>query len=280
MRLFVAAYPPSPAVSDLANFVASLRVGRAAAAGVNTRLARPETYHLTLAFLGEVPDERLPDVETAIGSAVEPRTLAPPRRRRATGPTRLAERADGPRKHEAQSDRPTFPAAVVSHPGDAVTGPRQQTGSGIGRVRESETPSARHDPAQRSASPGEFPQAGHVGGVDGPAELALAGGGRFGRGAFTLMWVGVTGDLDPMRALHRALRRELKRARLPYDDRPWKPHLTIARPGDRIPRADVEADKADLNAYEGPRWPVRELLLMRSNPGPQPTYERLTNWLL
>ena len=266
MRLFVAVYPPSPAVADLAHFVASLRVGRAAAAGVNTRLARPETYHLTLAFLGEVPDERLADVETAIGSAVEPRTPATTRRRRATGPTRLAEHADEPRPHEAQSDRPTHPAAAVSYPGDAVTGSRQLTRSGGGRVRESETPSDRRDPPQPPASPA--------------AELALAGGGRFGRGAFTLMWVGVTGDLDPMRALHRTLRRELKRARLPYDDRPWKPHLTIARPGDRIPRADVEADKADLNAYEGPRWPVRELLLMRSNPGPQPTYERLTNWLL
>jgi 2'-5' RNA ligase len=189
VRLFVAAYPPDSAVADLADFVSRLRVGRAAAAGVNTRLAKPETYHLTLAFVGDVPDERLPDVETAVGQAVS--RVQPP------------------------------------------------------------TP-----------------------------EVALAGGGRFGRGAFTLMWVGVTGDLDPMRALHKGLRRELKRARLPYDDRPWKPHLTLARPGDRVPRADVDADRTELNAYEGPRWPVRELQLMRSHLGPNPTYDRLTNWPL
>ncbi|HTF09726.1 MAG TPA: RNA 2',3'-cyclic phosphodiesterase [Asanoa sp.] len=189
MRLFVAAYPPEGAVADLAAFVSGLRVGRAAAAGVNTRLARPETYHLTLAFLGDVPDERLADVEAAVSRAVD-------------------------------RVKPPVP------------------------------------------------------------EVALAGGGRFGRGAFTLMWVGVTGDLDPMRALHKVLRSSLKRARLPYDDRPWKPHLTLARPGDRVPRADVDADRAELNAYEGPRWPVRELLLMRSHLGPSPTYDRLTNWSL
>lgn len=111
-------------------------------------------------------------------------------------------------------------------------------------------------------------------------ELALAGGGRFGRGAFTLMWVGVTGDLDPMRTLHKALRRELKHAGFPYDERPWKPHLTIARPGNRIPRADLDADRAELNEYTGPTWPVRELFLVRSHLGPNPSYERLTNWLL
>ncbi|MEV4533255.1 2'-5' RNA ligase family protein [Asanoa sp. NPDC049518] len=111
-------------------------------------------------------------------------------------------------------------------------------------------------------------------------ELSLAGGGRFGRGAFTLMWVGVSGDLEPMRGLHKALRRELKHARFQYDERPWKPHLTLARPGNRIPRAELDADRAALDAYAGPVWPVRELFLMRSNLGPDPTYERLTNWLL
>ncbi|GIF76159.1 RNA 2',3'-cyclic phosphodiesterase [Asanoa siamensis] len=193
MRLFVAAYPAPEAVANLATFVASLRVGRAFAAGTNTRLARPETYHLTLAFLGDVADERLADVETAIGRGV-----------------------DG---YAAQSSRSV-------------------------------------------------------------PELALAGGGRFGRGAFTLMWVGVTGDLAPIRSLHRSLRRELKRARFPYDERPWKPHLTIARPGDRIPRVDLNEDRESLNTYAGPTWPVTEILLMRSHLGPNPTYERLTNWLL
>jgi 2'-5' RNA ligase len=94
------------------------------------------------------------------------------------------------------------------------------------------------------------------------------------------MWVGVTGDLEPMRALHKALRRELKHAGFPYDQRPWKPHLTVARPGNRIPKRDLDADREALHAYTGPRWPVRELFLVRSHLGPNPSYERLTNWLL
>jgi 2'-5' RNA ligase len=212
LRLFVAVYPPEAAVADLATFVSALHVGRAAAEGVNTRLARPETYHLTLAFLGEVPDERLADVEVAIGRAVD-RYHA-----RASTQARRAARAATAERHVQ-----VWPAVP---------------------------------------------------------ELALSGGGRFGRGAFTLMWIGVGGDLDPMRALHKALRGELKRARFPYDERQWKPHLTVARPGNRIPRADLDADRAALDAYAGQAWPVRELFLVRSNLGPEPTYERLSNWLL
>ena len=144
MRLFAAVYPPASAVDHLVTFVSALRVGVASAAGVNTRLARPDTVHVTVAFLGDVADERLDAVTEALGRAV-----------------------DGP------------------------------------------APSVR-----------------------------LAGGGRFGRGKFTVLWTGLDGDVDALRGLAGAARRSLKKARLPYDDRPWKPHLTIARPGDRLDRAD------------------------------------------
>jgi 2'-5' RNA ligase len=58
VRLFVAAYPPEPACAHLAAAVDALAVGRAAAAGVNARLAPRANWHVTLAFLGDVPDER------------------------------------------------------------------------------------------------------------------------------------------------------------------------------------------------------------------------------
>ena len=182
MRLFIAAYPPAEACDDLAGRLAGLRVARAAGSGVNTRLARRETWHVTLAFLGEVAEERATGAIAALDRAAE------------------AWRAE-------------------------------------------------------------------------PPVLRLAGGGRFGRGRFTVLWVGVGGDRQPLVRLHRQVRRELKRARLPYDDRPFKPHLTIARPGDRVDRAEVEDDRAALAAYAGPEWPVREVVLMRSHPGPAPRYE-------
>jgi 2'-5' RNA ligase len=180
-RLFVAAYPPAEACDHLAERLAGLEVSRAE---VNTRLARRENWHVTLAFLGEVPDERTPDAEAAVSRA-------------AAGP---------------------------------------------------------------------------------PVSLRLAGGGRFGRGRFTVLWVGVEGDgLDD---LARRVRREIKKTRLPYDNRPFRPHLTVARPGDKLDRTVIEADRSSLVSYEGPSWPITEISLMRSHLGPKPTYDRLGGWPL
>lgn len=214
VRLFVAAYPPEPACAHLAEVVDRLAVGRAAASGVNPRLAPRANWHLTVAFLGDVPDARAEDVPAALTRAV-------------------------------------------------------------GRWR-----------AEGGA----------------PPRLRLAGGGRFGRGRFTVLWVGVTGGLestglaettegfetsggventgrvktaggaDGLKSLAASVRSELKRARLPYDPKPLRPHLTLARPGDRL---DVRDDVAALAAYQGPEWTVTELMLVRSHLGPKPTYDRI-----
>jgi 2'-5' RNA ligase len=192
MRLFVAAYPPTEVCDHLQRRLTDLHVTVAAGRGVNTRLARRETWHVTLAFLGEVAEQRAGDVPGAIQRAV-----------------------DGWR----------------------------------------------------------------VGAPDAP-ELRLAGGGRFGRGRFTILWVGVDGDQEGLEALSRHVRRELQRDRLPYDNRPFKPHLTIARPGDRLDRAAVEADRAVLADYRGPAWPVETVELVCSHLGPRPRYEHLGAWPL
>jgi 2'-5' RNA ligase len=182
VRLFVAAYPPERACAHLAATVAALAVGRAAAAGVNARLAAPANWHVTLAFLGDVPDERAQDAGTALAAAV-------------------------------------------------------------------------------------------AGWRGGRPELWLGGGGRFGRGRFTIMWVGLGGEVDALTRLGTTIRRELRRSRLPYDRKPLRPHLTLARPGDRV---DVADDLAALRRYEGPRWELSELRLVRSHLGPNPTYDALT----
>ncbi|MET7968612.1 RNA 2',3'-cyclic phosphodiesterase [Micromonospora sp. NPDC005305] len=190
MRLFVAVYPPKPAVDDLSAEVARLRTGAAAAAGTNVRLADPANAHLTLAFLGDTPDDRLVDVESALGLAAQ-----------------------------------TFRDA-------------------------------------RGSSP----------------RLRLGGGGSFGRGRFTVLWVDVRGEVDGLQVLARLIRSGLRRARLPHDEKPFRAHLTIARPGDRIDRADVLADRETLHDYHGPEWSADELVLVRSHPGPRPTYDRLAAW--
>jgi RNA 2',3'-cyclic 3'-phosphodiesterase len=192
MRLFVAAYPPADVCDHLERRLADLHIAVAAGQGVNTRLARRDNWHVTLVFLGEVPEQRTADVLEALQRAVD-----------------------------------SWRAAGLGAP-----------------------------------------------------ELRLAGGGRFGRGRFTIMWVGLDGELEALRRLSRDVRRELKRDRLPYDTKPFKPHMTVARPGDRLDRAAVEADRAVLADYRGPAWPVETVELVRSHLGPQPRYEHLAAWRL
>jgi 2'-5' RNA ligase len=207
VRLFVAAYPPEDACADLAAMVDGLAVGRAAAEGVNARLAPRANWHVTLAFLGDVPDERLDDARAAL----------------VAGTARW--RTSSGRAVPSVRGAPRAPVPSAMAPSDGVR-PR----------------------------------------------LRLAGGGRFGRGRFTVLWVGLRGEVEVLTSLATAVRKELKRARLPYDPKPLRPHLTLARPGDRV---DVRDDVAVLDAYEGPQWSLEEVRLMRSHPGPKPTYDRL-----
>ncbi|MCT2278839.1 RNA 2',3'-cyclic phosphodiesterase [Micromonospora chalcea] len=183
MRLFAAVYPPAVAVADLTARVKGLRV----AAARHARLADPANLHLTLAFLGEVPDARLPDVKHALASA----------------------------------------------------------------ARTARTPLLR-----------------------------LAGGGSFGEGRSTVLWVDVRGDVEALDALARSIRGELRAEGLPCDDKPFRAHLTIARPGDRVPEADLRADLETLDDYTGPDWPADRLALVQSHPAPPTSYTRVTTWPL
>jgi 2'-5' RNA ligase len=103
--------------------------------------------------------------------------------------------------------------------------------------------------------------------------VRIAGAGRFGRGRFTTLWAGVDGDVAELRALADTARGQLKRARIPYDRKPFKPHLTLARPGDRMDAATVAADLAALGGYRGPQWTVDALTLVRSQLGAHPVHE-------
>ncbi|SCE75547.1 RNA 2',3'-cyclic phosphodiesterase [Micromonospora chokoriensis] len=118
-------------------------------------------------------------------------------------------------------------------------------------------------------------------GRDAPPRLSLGGGGRFGEGRSTVLWVDLRGDVEALHVLAGEIRARLRHAGLPYDEKPFRPHLTVARPGDRMTPADVEADRANLDDYQGPEWPVPELLLVRSHLDARPArYERLAAWPL
>ena len=184
----MAVYPPPVALDHLAGAVSGLRLGAAVAAGQNPRLVARPLRHVTLAFLGEVAEHRVPRVVPALVAGV-----------------------DGWRDRGGQP----------------------------------------------------------------PLRLRLAGGGRFGRHRFTVLWVGLAGDLGGLVGVGRAVRRGLRRGRLPHDRKPLHPHLTLARPGDRLSADEVAADLSALSSYQGPEWELTELHLIRSSQGPQPAHESL-----
>jgi RNA 2',3'-cyclic 3'-phosphodiesterase len=64
MRLFVAVEPPAVVLAELDDMVAALR-----AATPELRWTGIASWHLTLAFLGEVPDERVADLTTRLERA-------------------------------------------------------------------------------------------------------------------------------------------------------------------------------------------------------------------
>ncbi|MET7419326.1 RNA 2',3'-cyclic phosphodiesterase [Dactylosporangium sp. NPDC005555] len=103
-------------------------------------------------------------------------------------------------------------------------------------------------------------------------EVRIAGGGRFGRGKFTTLFAKVDGDVAP---LGDAVRAALRKRRVPFDHRPLQPHVTIARPSDRLPEDELMADLEALNAYRGPLWRVGDVRLMKSELGPKPHYTAL-----
>ncbi|MEV5968442.1 RNA 2',3'-cyclic phosphodiesterase [Streptomyces sp. NPDC051921] len=115
-----------------------------------------------------------------------------------------------------------------------------------------------------------------------PFPLRLHGGGHFGR---AVLWTGAAGDLDEMRLLAERADAAARRAGVPMDEhRRYQAHLTVAR--SRANDVDLRPFVAALDPFEGTRWQVEELVLVRSNlpgggtPGAQPRYETVGAWAL
>jgi 2'-5' RNA ligase len=87
----------------------------------------------------------------------------------------------------------------------------------------------------------------------------------------------VGGDEAGLHALADRVRRELRRARLPHDRKPFRPHLTISRPGARVEPELIAADVATLAGYVGPEWTVDAVHLVASELGPHPRHTRLSS---
>ena len=180
MRLFVSVEPSAAAVTALTEALDALDLGPA-------RLVPTERWHVTLAFLGEVGDQRLPALSQAL----------------------------------------------------------QGVAAGA--------------PAMR---------------------LQLSGAGAFpARGRPSVLWVGVSGDVEPLRRLAVAVARASRQAGVRLERRRFAPHLTIARYR-QAPAGAATLAVAGLTAHTGPPFAVERLQLMRSHLGPRPRHEEVAAWRL
>lgn len=202
MRLFVAVVPPRPVVLELRAALTTLPHDNP-----RLRWCRPETWHVTLAFFGEVADDALDDLKERLGRAAARNT---------------------------------------------------------------------------------------------PMELALAGGGHF---AGRTLWTGVQGERDRLGRLAESVNSVARRCHIKVDERPFRPHLTLARVRDSVNGANGSSaigklgGKAAEEPYGGglpdlqpyvdrmasfrtPRWLVGEIDLLNVVDDPIKRYERVGRWAL
>ena len=165
MRLFVAVVPPRPVLLELRAALTTLPHTDG-----NLRWRHPESWHITLAFLGEVPRETLPELTERLA--------------------RAASRAT-------------------------------------------------------------------------PMELSVAGGGHFDS---RVLWAGVQGDRDRLGRLSETVAAAARRCRLKVDDRPYRPHVTLAgvRGEDPETHTDLQPYVDRMAAFRTPRWLVKEMELFES----------------
>jgi 2'-5' RNA ligase len=107
--------------------------------------------------------------------------------------------------------------------------------------------------------------------------LRLAGAGRFGTTRRPqVLWAGLDGDVQPLVDLAERLRAAVGVLGLPLEDRPFRPHLTLARWRPGRPADGTLPDR--LAGYRGPEWPAAEVRLLESHLGPAPRYDTVASW--
>ena len=110
--------------------------------------------------------------------------------------------------------------------------------------------------------------------------LRFRGAGAFARPArASVLFVGVETELPQISALAASCSAAGRRIGLDVDDRPYRPHVTVARAKGREP-VDMRSVVDELAGYEGPRWTASEICLIRSHLGPTPWYETVDSWQL
>lgn len=88
--------------------------------------------------------------------------------------------------------------------------------------------------------------------------------GHFGSFGGTVLWCGVQGDVDALRALHAAVSAALESAGIAPEKRRFAAHVTLARARRPLPRALLADWCAAQQAWSSAPFAVRDFSLYRS----------------
>jgi 2'-5' RNA ligase len=104
-----------------------------------------------------------------------------------------------------------------------------------------------------------------------PISLALNGAGTFGPPkAPRVLWTAITGDLTGLTALHLAVVKAASSLGFEPEDRPYTPHITLAR---GFAGGGEMAIEATANAPAGVQWEADRFVLMQTHMHASPMYE-------
>ncbi len=172
------------------------------------------------------------------------------------------------------------PSAEVRHHLADVLAPLQRENVGLRWT----TPDAWHltlaffGQVDESIRPGLEERLRRAAGRHPVLHLAFGGAGAFGsRRQARVLWVGVIGDREPLRRLAGSVDAAARRAGILTEDRPYRPHLTLARAREPM---DLTAPVQALSSYAGPVWTVTSISLINSHLGPVTRHETLASWNL
>lgn len=100
-----------------------------------------------------------------------------------------------------------------------------------------------------------------------PFHVSLAAAGRFPEGGKPhVVWIGMTDGAAESADLAASVRRELAARELPFDDKPFRPHVTLARVKDDVDRPEARdiASAAAKLTFAPLRWTAREVIPFES----------------
>ncbi len=116
-----------------------------------------------------------------------------------------------------------------------------------------------------------------------PFELYVAGVGSFGSPSSPrILWAGVAGDLAALEQLQKRVTESTRPLGFPTEDRPYRPHITIAKKykGKAKFPQEMDLSEAGEGLFLSRPWMVREAVLFRTHMRRTPMYEEAARFPL